>query len=643
MRHHLIRRTAIAVGVTALTLPFATGAVNAAPDRQVLPGSTPAWAKPANQTGTPNSSQRVSVHVNLNLRDAAGAESLAAAVSNPNSGSYGRYLSASAFNKRFAPTDSQVSQVSQYLRGQGLDVSGVAQGNRWVEASGTVAQLNRAFGTTLNTYTYRGHTLRAPAKQASLPANIAGLVGSISGLSQTGALRTPQHTQVAGTAAPKTASPAADKPTPSTCSSYWAQHSQTLPEAYGRTSYPTYICGYGAKQLQSAYGLKGSLATGHNGRGVTVAITDAYGSPTMEADTNQWSSDNGVPQFAAGQYAEKLFTPFNLQDECGGEDGWNGEEAIDVEAAHGLAPGAKIQYVGAQNCDTGLDTALNWIIQNHKADIISDSWGMAGEDLPADELKTEHSIFVQAATEGIGMYFSSGDYGDNLEAGVTTSVQPDYPASDPFVTAVGGTSLAVGQNNNYEFETGWGSKIDTVDYTQTPAAYSEDLPGTFWAGAGGGTSTLFNEPFYQRGVVPNSLARSYDNTPNRVVPDVAALADPYTGMAVGRTIDGTYTVETWGGTSLACPLLAGIQADASTGRYFPIGFANPLLYALHWTNAYRDTKPTRSPVGISSPSGSYLVTFDRDSSLTTTYGYDNVTGLGSPNGRNYIGLVSHLG
>jgi subtilase family serine protease len=118
-----------------------------------------------------------------------------------------------------------------------------------------------------------------------------------------------------------------------------------------------------------------------------------------------------------------------------------------------------------------------------------------------------------------------------------------------------------------------------------------------------------------------------------VVPDVAALADPYTGFAVGRTIGGTYTVQTWGGTSLACPLFAAVQAVASTGRHTAIGFANPLLYSLAGTGAYHDVVPQRAPVALATPSGSALITEDRDSSLLTSFGYDEVTGVGSPNGK----------
>lgn len=641
MRHTLIRRAAIAVGVSALVLPFAASAAQAAPTRQAVSGSTPAWATPANRAGNPSSSQRVDVQVFLKLRNAAGAERFANQVSTPGSKQYGKYLTAKQFNARYAPTADNIRTVRNFLRQQGLTVSGVGQGNRYVEASGTVAELNKAFGADLHTYSYRGHKLRAPGKQATLPANVGNLVLSVNGLAQTGPLRTPFHHKVvsnSSTAKTRSAAPSA-APAPAQCSNFWGEHNQTMPQAYGRTEFPTYICGYGTDQLQTAYGVKKAIATGTNGAGTTIAIVDAYASATMKADADKYAVDNGQGHYAKGQYSEKVFKPFDMQDECGGEDGWNGEEAIDVEAAHAMAPGATIKYVGAKNCDTGLDAALNWIIQNHAANIVSDSWGNLGEDIPASAVAAEHTIFVQAAAEGIGMYFSSGDNGDEVTAGNTPSAQPDFPASDPFVTAVGGTSLAVGSDNSYGFETGWGSTRAVVDYTQDPAAYSQAPPGEFYGGAGGGTSTLFDQPAYQKGVVPASLSQQYGGAPARVVPDVAALADPYTGMAVGRTIDGEYTLETWGGTSLACPLFAGIQADASQGRSTPIGFANPLMYQLK-AGAFRDVAPQRTPVAVATPTGSSLVTFDRDSSLFTAPGYDNVTGVGSPNGTSYLAAAA---
>ncbi len=636
MRLHLARRAVTALGVAALAVPFAAGSAFAAPDdRTTLPGNTPAWARTAAAVGTPASSDRISFTVALPLRDAATAEALLAKVSTPGSPSYGRYLTPQQFNARFAPSNAAVNRVKDFLKGQGLAVNGVAQGNRWVRASGTVAQINAAFGTTMKKFAVEGKQLKAPAKALTVPRSIVGDILSVGGLTDTpahpNAIRPDGPAPAAAPAAKAaTVAPGATPPVPQPCSTYWNQYQQDLPEAYGRTTFPTMMCGYSPQQLRGAYGITNNVAAGQNGHGVTVAIIDAYGSPTMLADANAYADAMGEPRFTDGQYTETLFQPFGMQDVCGD---WSTEQALDVESVHGMAPGANVHYFGAADCDTGITDAANYIVQNHSADIVSNSYGWNSEELPPAEIQREHTIYLQAGLEGIGFYFSSGDSGDDAAVDGVNAPEPSYASSDPAVTAVGGTSLAIDANNRYQFETGWGSMRDFVDYSGPTPVYSKPLPGTFYAGAGGGVSTLFGQPFYQKGVVPASLSKSRGGKPMRVVPDISADADPYTGFAFGQTINGVFQIGSVGGTSLACPLIAGMQADASTYRHFPIGFANPLLYGIGGF-ALRDVVPPAQPVAVarSRANGTALVTFDHDTTLTTTKGYDDVTGLGSPRG-----------
>jgi subtilase family serine protease len=621
-----------------LLVPLLQGTAGAAPaapsPRTAVAGTVPSWAKPAQQAGAPAASDRVAIRVALQLRTPAVAEQLARQVSDPTSGNYGRFLSPAAFNARFAPTPAAVSRVRGFLDAAGINVSGVADGNRWITATGTVAQLDKAFGTSLKTFSVGGRKLRAPAAAVTVPSSIAADVSAVTGLSDPLTLRQPLSRKVVTdkvAAAPADKS-AATRPPASQCSDYWGQHTQTLPKAYGRTQFNTYICGYAPDQLRKAYGTTNLVRTGTNGQGVDVAIIDAYASPTMRADANAYAKTFGEPALKSGQYTETVFRPFDLIDECGGEEGWNGEETLDVEALHGMAPGANIHYIGARDCDTGIDEALNYVVQNHVADIVSNSYGSRGEDVPADTVALEHSIFVQAAAEGIGMYFSSGDSGDEVVNGLTP--QPDYPASDPMVTAVGGTSLLLNAKNQRTAEVGWETTLDFVDYSGTKAVYTSPLPGEYQFGAGGGTSTLFKQPYYQRGTVPTSLAKAHGSTPMRVVPDIAAVGDPYTGFYIGQTVGGNFEISAIGGTSLSCPLIAGIQAVASQDRRFAIGFANPLLYSLG-DGAFRDVVP-HAPIHYASVSGGYLGTFDTGDTQATRYGYDNITGRGTPNGPAFV-------
>lgn len=222
-----------------------------------------------------------------------------------------------------------------------------------------------------------------------------------------------------------------------------------------------------------------------------------------------------------------------------------------------------------------------------------------------------------------------------------------YPGSDPWVTSVGGTSLATTASGGYKWETGWGDDIAPLSASGTSWT---SLPGTFYAGAGGGASALFAQPFYQRGTVPASLSHPDGSaTAVRVIPDIAADADPATGMLIGLTTatptDSTpaYTEETVGGTSESTPLIAGIQADAEQALGHPIGFADPAIYERYGTRAYHDV--TDFPLGpgteiatvdapaLPLPSGEapdYAVTLGHDTSLNATRGYDDITGVGTP-------------
>jgi subtilase family serine protease len=643
---HLTRTALTVLGASALALPFLSSAALASPvsgattaGNVPVPGSAPAWVRTAHVDGTPAASSRLTFNVALPLRNQAQVNQLAQAVSDPHSPSYGKYLTASQFNARFAPTSAQIAKVSSFLRSRDITIIGDGLGDRWVTASATVAQVEKAFDTTLKTYTYKGHRLRAATRELSVPSSVRSLIAGFSGVTQT--IVRPASKPVAESSA----KPSATQPPAAACSVFWDQHEQVAPSAYGRTSFPTPNCGYSPTQLQTAYGVRSAEATGDNGSGVTVAIVDAYDSPTILADANAFSTLQGLPQFAPGQFTDDSADPstFNDQAECGGEAGWNEEQTLDVEAVHGLAPGANIEYVGGQNCDTGIDTSLNFIVQHRSADEVSNSYGDLGEDDLGDEVTIEHSIFLQGAIEGIGFYFSTGDDGDNVLAG-TPHPEADYPATDTEVTAVGGTSLGINSNSSYKFEVAWGNNIDSVNFATTPASYSVPPPGSFLFGTGGGTSELFRQPSWQKGIVPASLSQANGSTPMRVVPDVADVGDPETGYLIcihaantGGVCQGASLAQI-GGTSLACPVFAGIQALVQQGRHIPLGFADPALYKLP-ALVFHDVKPSNAPftpLAMVTDSGRSLLTMDSDSSLHAAPGFDNTTGRGTPNGALFL-------
>jgi subtilase family serine protease len=398
-----------------------------------------------------------------------------------------------------------------------------------------------------------------------------------------------------------------------------------------------------------------------------VAIVGAYSDPTIVSDVNQYSAENGDQGLAPGQYTEDLASSWSNTADCGG-NGWFTEQTIDSEALHGMAPGANLVYVGAASCfDPDFEDALLNVVDNHLANIVSNSWA-GTEDQEETQIAAYDSIFEQAATEGIGMYFSSGDAGYNdpntpIGAGVGSDrLQANYPASSPWVTAVGGTALAIGAHGNYEFETSYGDYRDELAPSGT--SWSDPPPGTypgdFYQGSGGGTSYFEPQPSYQAGTVPDSMSQTLPDgttsgTPMREVPDVSMDADPFTGMVIGETTlqpDGSYAYarSVWGGTSLSTPLFAGFQALAEQAQGTPIGFANPVIYERYRAGVIKPIEPAAAPVDYATewytnpdtqggPILTYLVTGGIDgqgsSLLPLRDGYSNATGVGSPN-YNYL-------
>ncbi|MFD5079358.1 protease pro-enzyme activation domain-containing protein [Streptomyces sp. NPDC058371] len=613
-------------GALALGIPAAHAADG--PGRDTLTGTKPAWATATADKGATSDSSQVSARVYLAGRDASGLAAYAKAVSDPDSASYGKYLSAKQTQQRFGATKAQVAAVTSWLKSAGLKVTGTTQ--HYVSVTGDVAAAEKAFGTQLHNYTKGKKTYRAPSKTASAPAALDGAVLTVTGLDS----------------APHKASHQDQLPPPDAVfrnsgpfsSYYGSKTASSLPSAYGK-KIPYAVKGYTGKQLRAAYGAgKGT------GKGVRVAITDAYASPTIAYDAATYAKKHGDAKYSSGQLRQVLPAEYTKTEECGAA-GWYGEETLDVEAVHAVAPAANITYVGAASCydDDFLDT-LGKIVDGHLADIVSNSWGDIEANQTPDLAAAYDQVFQFGAVEGIGFYFSSGDNGD--EVANTGTKQVDTPANSAWVTAVGGTSLAVGKNDKYQFETGWGTEKASLS---ADGKSWTDFPGAYTSGAGGGTSKTVAEPFYQKGVVPDALATANSAAGNRVVPDIAAIADPNTGFKVGQTQtfpDGSQKYDEYriGGTSLAAPVIAGVQALAQEARGGkPIGFANPSIYAKYGSKVYHDVTdtPTGSELavaridfanGIDATDGllTSVRSLGKDSSLKAVKGYDDVTGVGSP-------------
>ncbi len=629
-----MKRTAFSIVVILallLNVLLVTTASAAANPRSVLKGTAPSWANSKNLVGPANKSGDVGFRVYLGWKNPAAVAALAKAVSDPSSATYGQYVAPAQFRQQFAPSQADVTAVQQWLHSQGFSVIYTPTNNKYVSAEGTVAQVQAAFGVTLDMYKVDGLTVRSPSADVSIPSSLANVVESVVGLDDSSQFVHTNHTT--GNDAPPPA--AFVNATP--CSAYWGEKLATgftTPNGYDTLYYAP--CGYTPEQVKGAYGI-----TGYDGAGQTVAIIDAYAAPTITEDVNQWSTNRGVPTFKANQFTQMVAPGTYRHPEKGmmqDPQGWYGEETLDVEAVHGMAPAAKIVYVGAPNNFQDLDAALNFVVDRHVASIVTNSYGWTTELLPFGYIKPFEDIIMQGVAEGIGIYFSSGDYSDeSLVMGYRTA---DWPASSPWVTAVGGTTLAVGASNNYLFETGWG----TTRSVWTGTNWSPNPPGSWMYGGGGGVSMLFGEPWYQQGVVQSSVFTAQGRT-GRAVPDIAALGDPNAGYLVGETQtfpDGTvkYSEYRIGGTSLSSPIVAGIMALADQAAGKPHGFANPLFYKLGGMALNDVVNPalTESTVrvdfinGVDASNGTRtsLRTTNQNLSLQTTPGYDDVTGMGTP-------------
>ncbi|HTZ08999.1 MAG TPA: S53 family peptidase [Acidimicrobiales bacterium] len=643
------------------------GAGAAPAQTAAIPGSASPAARRDLPLGAVAPGTGVRFAVVLAPRHPAAAAALALAVSTPGTAVYRHFLTPAQWEARFSPTRSQVAEVEAWLRGRGLRVVGVTPDRLTVTVTGTSAGVERTFGTTLGWYRVAGRRLQLAAGPLSVPVALSGVVTGTLGLDQA-----PAVPQVAAPPAQETATP---------CAGYYGQAWSTTVPPYGNgypSPLPYAVCGYTPAQLRTAYGVSADVAGGDTGRGETVAVVDAYSSSTLLADAQHEAAvdDPGAP-FASSQFSEIHAGRYDDKGTCDAP-GWLGEGTLDVEAVHAMAPGAHIVYVAAKNCLAGLYTAFETAVDRHVADIISASWGDDGGDV-VDDAGTRAAVenaLTMAAGTGISVIFASGDEGDEFsELGQDAA---DFPASSPWVTAVGATTLELGFGIQEE---GWSS---ASSYRCTGAALGIPgcstatlgtwLPLAYRGGSGGGTSVHYPQPSYQAGVVPSALATAHaavtGTAPMRVEPDVAMDGDPATGFLEGLTetfpTGARYGQYRAGGTSLSAPLFAGVVALAAQRAGRSLGFLNPALYAMArahtgLVDVVRGPRQAQTEIDDADPAdpaaGTFVTTRIVDYqgaetycppsggtcrsaavSLSTGPGYDDMTGVGSP----ALGFVAAL-
>ena len=676
-----------------LTLLFsvALSTVVYAQSTTTISNNTPGFIKKATDLGPVDPNTVITVTAWLKLHNEDKLDALVQGQYKKGSSTYHKWITQGQFNNGYGPTSQEVNSVQNFLTAHGLTVLAVAENNMYIKVRGTVGAVQKAFHVQIDSYRFRGNTYRSNKADPSVDNSGGGHIAAISGMDDLGFR--PAFVRPSG----PDGKPFARRPlgtiTPSGMHfeghAFRSPPSQTFmfsggghTATYTGNRYGADITnnmpghfppqGYSPNDVRAAYGLNAVYNAGYTGTGETIVITAAFGSPTIAHDAAVFSSTYGLP-------------PINLQivkapglsnNPHGPALGWDTETTLDVEWAHAIAPGAKIALVLATD-RASLAEAIHYAVIHHLGNTISNSWStFEGLGNPA-QFNRVNRILQMAAAQGIDVNFASGDFGDDSPALGFATVE--FPPSSPFATGVGGTSLALTPTNGILFQTGWGTNLtqiaDTTALGSPPTVPPLKVLGEdffdptkflgFQFGAGGGASLTFAQPSFQIGHVPA--------TGKRMVPDISWLADPYTGVEIIQTIGGQLSVEVIGGTSLSCPMFSALMAIAAQKHgHVGLGQAARLVYGLP-AGAVTDIIPlgsagnvtgTINPGGhvqsansLASPLGNtttyysalynspfstrwFVVTFGTDTSLKTNAGWDNVTGVGTPNGLAFVNAIA---
>jgi subtilase family serine protease len=447
-------------------------------------------------------------------------------------------------------------------------------------------------------------------------------------------------------------------------------------------------CAYTPPVVQTAYNLTGLYNEGYTGAGQTIAIIDWCGSPTILSDANAFSAQFGLPALTSSN-----FNIYNIPSPtfCEAPDA---EINIDVEWAHAVAPGANINLiVPPDNTFQNIDESEYLTIYDGLGTVISGSYGAPEAFVSTAELETGNLLSELAAVYGISADFATGDNGDFSAFYGETTVS--YPADSPWSTAVGGVTVALNSDNSIAWQAGWGNNVTELaseGFVIDPVYFGDF---GFNGGAGGGPSTCVtvDSNFNCLAGFPKPAFQKHLPGKERLLPDISWLADPYTGVAILISNPGSVPLQVWqvyGGTSVATPMFSALWAIANqeseanggtalgqaaahvyslpAGSIFdvvPVGMKNNVTATI--VDAAGTTKYTAAEVlggpGPNPPAKfisaiwdyplyqdtAYVISFGTDcaiaspsfffdgttcnasTSLHTKVGWDNVTGVGTPN------------
>jgi kumamolisin len=513
-----------------------------------LKGSERHLVKGARSLGKADPSERLEVTVLLKHR-APGA--LLDRVKQVHSaGQHSEHMKREDFAQQFGANPADIQEVKNFATKHGLAVVQESAARRSVVLAGTVDQFNRAFGVDLQRIEHDGGTYRGRTGAVHLPDELNGKVEGVFGL---------DNRQQA-------------KP-----------HFRVRDQ--GKIRSRTTTSSFTPPQLATLYNFPAGT-----GQGQCVGIIE-LGGGYQPADLQTYLAGLGlsVPTVTAVSVDHGANSP------TGDPNGPDGEVMLDIEVVAAIAPQAQIAVYFAPNTDQGFLDAVTTAIHDttNKPSVISISWGGPESSWTQQSLTAFDQAFQAAATLGITVCVAAGDNGSSDGA---SGDNVDFPASDPYVLACGGTSVQAA-NNAITSETVWND-------------------GAQGGSTGGGISTFFPLPPCQEGLSATLTAGGSTALANRGVPDVAGDADEDTGYNV--RVDGNDTVI--GGTSAVAPLWAGLIARINSSSAKSAGYINPTLYQNQ--PAFND------------------ITQGNNGDFAAAPGWDACTGMGSPSGTNIATALS---
>jgi subtilase family serine protease len=671
--------------VTVVAAMSCTPLAASAAEGRLVTNNTPSYVATAKNLGADDPAKLIEVSIWLQIHNRSEFDALTRSFYDRTSSNYHHWLKQNDIAARFAPTPQEAKTVQEFIAAHNLKLVKMGPSNFYVRARGTVGDVEKAFHVQLNNYQVGDKTIRANAGDPYIAGAAGPLVRAVSGL-DSGEF---EHTLVVRpTSIGRSTSAAAAVINPdffsSQCftgtekESFSTNGDGELPivtfsgNKLNLESQTSPGCGYTPAEIQTAYNLTGLYNEGFNGAGQTIAIVDWCGSFSIQADANAFSKKFGLPQLTSSNF----HIIYTAHSECITFD--QVEINLDVEWAHAIAPGANINLVVPPSASfQDVDEAEFDVANRGLGNVLSGSFGAPEAFVAATELETENLITEIGAATGISFNYSSGDSG-NFELSDNVFLPTvSAPADSPWATAVGGVTLALNSDNSIAWQAGWGNNVNVLAARGTVA----DPPiGEFFAGSGGGPSncvtkhTQFRRPICTGGFLKPSYQQGVLGT-FRHLPDVSWLADPFTGAVILISIPGQFPERVFqvvGGTSLAAPMFSGLWAianqEALAGGGTELGQAAPYLYSLpagttydivpvtsktNVTGSIQDsngtTKYTAAQLASADPTqhqfvsaiwdifnleeAAAVVSFGTDIGLHTNAGWDNVTGVGTPNAK----------